>query len=189
MLMAGDSVPPIDARLILRRRLTLCEHPRSKQPFHAAEGMTLREAEAFVTECRAATVTLAQNALAELRDLAEGRPLAGAGLAASAARKLPSLGEILRSHALIHAAEGAFYREALIGAATQAGMEVKTIKSRNVSAFLAGARGLREMLGALGKSAGPPWTIDEKAASLAALTLLPAAERAYHLDVLEEEVC
>jgi hypothetical protein len=190
LMATTNSGKVFDAQLIQRRRFTLCEHPHSKQPYHMAENMTLREAEAFVTHCRAATVALAGKALAELREAAQGHQLAGAGIATSSFKKLPSLLEILRSHALIHAAEGAFYRGAVVEAAAQAGIDVKTIKSGAVSTFLAGtgARSLRAVLETIGKSAGPPWTMDEKAASLAALSLMPEAERAYHLDRLEETV-
>jgi hypothetical protein len=182
--IAYDRAP----RLVTRRRLVLCKLPHAKQPYHAAENMDLAEAENFIARCRAATLALAAQALARLRQDLSEQVFAGVGLAASQAKPLPGLAHILRSHALIHAAEGAFYRDALMEAAGKAGVQIATINSRAASGLLATARDLREALDEMGKDAGPPWTVDEKLASLAALSLLPGAKRRFHLKELEDGV-
>ena len=150
----------------------------------------VREAEEFIARCRAATITLAIQALERLREEAGTRKLAGAGLAASAISRLPDLRDILNSHALIHAAEGVFYREALIEAAESSGIKAHAITHRAASNFLDGpaARGVSELLGRIGKAAGPPWTVDEKCACLAALSLLPGPARKFRLAELDEPV-
>ncbi len=187
VLMAQDAVR--GSRLIARRRIMLCALPRAKQPYHAAENMELRDAEAFITACRIATIALAVEALERLGAETGGYRLAGAGIVATSARKLPALSAILQSHPLIHAAEGVFYREAMIEAAKRAGLKSRAITGRAASDFLDGARDLREMLQRIGKAAGPPWTMDEKCASLAALSLLPGAARKFHLEALDHPVC
>lgn len=188
VLMAQESAGSIASGLIARRRIMLCEKPQAKQPYHSAEGMDLREAEAFIAECRASTIALAMDALKQLGAEKGGRRLAGIGLTASAARELPALSSILHSHALIHAAEGVFYREALIEAARRMRIKTRAITNRAAPEFLDGARDLRDALERIGKTAGPPWTMDEKYASLAAFSLLPGAARKFRLGALGETV-
>jgi hypothetical protein len=185
VLMAQDSTGA--PGLMARRRIILCEKPEAKQPYHAAENMELNEAEAFIGKCRTATVILAAEALKRLREEAAARELAGVGLAASSTRELPPLSKLLHSHALIHAAEGVFYRETVIEAAKRLGIKAHVVTGRAASDFLDdAARELREMLERIGKAAGPPWTVDEKCASLAALSLLPGPAGRFHLEALGE---
>jgi hypothetical protein len=186
VLVAQDSAKA--PALIARRRIILCEPPSAKQPYHAAEIMELREAEAFITACRITTIALAVEALERLGAKTGGLGLAGVGLVASSPRKLPALSAILHSHPLIHAAEGVFYREAMIEAAKRAGLKSRTITGRVASAFLGRARDLRETLQRIGKAAGPPWTMDEKCASLAAFSFLPGPARKFHLEALDQPV-
>lgn len=191
VLVAQDSAKA--PALIARRRIILCEPPSARQPYHAAETMELREAEAFITACRITTIALAVEALERLGAKTGGLGLAGVGLVgvgivASSPRKLPALSAILHSHPLIHAAEGVFYREAMIEAAKRAGLKSRTITGRVASDFLGRARDLRETLQRIGKAAGPPWTMDEKCASLAAFSFLPGPARKFHLEALDQPV-
>jgi hypothetical protein len=179
--------------LIARRRIILCEPPSAKQPYHAAEIMELREAEAFITACRITTIALAVEALEQLGAETgglefDGVRLAGVGIVASSARKLPALSAILHSHPLIHAAEGVFYREAMSEAAKRAGFKSRVITGRAASDFLGDARDLRETLQRIRKTMGPPWTMDEKCASLAAFSFLPGPARKFHLEALDQPV-
>jgi len=181
VLMAQDSagVPG----LMARQRIILCEKPEARQPYHVAENMPLREAEAFIGKCRAAAVALAVEALEKLRDDA-ALEITGVGLAASSRRELPPLPKLLHSHALIHAAEGVFYRESVIEAAKQLALKAHAVTGRAACDFLEEAPALSETLERIGKKAGPPWALDEKCASLAALSLLPGPARQFHLETL-----
>ncbi|HEY5084744.1 MAG TPA: hypothetical protein VII48_09490, partial [Rhizomicrobium sp.] len=78
VLVAQDSAKA--PALIARRRIALCE-PRAKQPYHAAESMELREAEAFITACRITTIALAVEALERLGAETGGLEFDGARLA------------------------------------------------------------------------------------------------------------
>lgn len=143
------------------------------------------QAKEFISRRRAATLILTAKELTALcRDVAE-HAFAGVGLAATRAPSRPALDRILRSHALIHAAEGVFYRDVLTEAAAKSGVAVVAIDRNAASDLLVTARDLRDMLDEMGKEAGPPWTMDEKLASVAALALLPAAKRRFHLEELE----
>lgn len=180
--------PANEPALIARRRVLLCELPQSKQPFHTAENMELREAQNFIARCRATTIALALKALRQLRGETGMHTCAGLGLTASSPRELPVLPVILHSHALIHAAEGIFYREALMVAAERLDLKTCAIANRAALDFLGHARDLRAALERIGKSAGPPWTQDEKCACLAALSLLPGPVRKFHLAKLGQSV-
>jgi len=151
----------------------------SKQPYHFAEKLEEAKAEKFLSDCFAATERLAaaalQKVVADLRNrdycvddcvviLASGRPL-------------PELSKILASHALIHAAEGEFFREVIRRAGASTGLSVTGLRERDLeqcarTTFGAAASRMRQRIDAAGRSLGPTWTADQKAATLAALVVL-----------------
>lgn len=164
--------------VVLRQRLALCDSSPagSKQPFHAAEPMPFREAESFIARCRASTGALAHSAIASLADAAakDKLQIVGCGLLCASARPFPPLIDILRSHALIHAAEGEFYRDAVADACRRRKLNVIRIRERDALRQAADATGLgqaelNELIAGRGKSLGPPWTEDQKLATFAAL--------------------
>jgi len=169
---SADNVEVID-----RRRIALCDpHIRgSKQPFHAAEPMPFGEAEVFVARCRESTEKLAAVAVDALVTTAHSRALkiAGCGVLSASGRALPSLREIVRSHARIHAAEGDFYRDAMAGGCAATHVPVLRIRERDVLRQVSDHTQLKEAeirdrLTTIGKRLGPPWTEDQKLATLAA---------------------
>jgi len=92
-------------------------------------------------------------------------------------RALPALPNILASHALVHTAEGEFFRKVVREACERCRIPVLGFRERELSeranATLGkAAAGVRGRIAALGKAVGSPWTQDEKTASLAALMLL-----------------
>ena len=95
----------------------------------------------------------------------------------AAGRPLPALADILSSHALIHTAEGEFFRRCLREACEGQGIAVTGIRERDLDAranavFGAAAARTQQRIAALGRSLGPPWTQDQKIAALAAWILL-----------------
>lgn len=170
-----------DISIVERRRIELCDAAveGSKQPFHHAEPMAFPRAEAFIARCRKSTDALAAAALDDLMAIAAAQKLKliGCGVLSASGRPLPSLKDILASHALIHAAEGEFYREALAQACTRAELKAVCIREREALRQASDQLGkpeaaLKERLASLGKHLGPPWTQDQKLAALAAWTLL-----------------
>ena len=164
--------------LILDRRRIETADPAiggSKQPFHAAEPLSFAEAQRLIERCRSSSGRLADSAVsAMLEDISrQGYRVAHAGILTASGRPLPGLDAILKSHALIHTAEGEFFREVLIEACEHRSLVVATVKEREVWDRSAASSGLsvselERGIGELGRRLGPPWRQDEKMASLAA---------------------
>jgi hypothetical protein len=179
-VVVAVSGPPQSPTVLERRRIVIADAaiPGSKQPFHAAERLEFRDAEVLICRCRERSEALAAGEMGVLvAQLAEKHRLVGSGLLIGAGRPLPALEAVLRSHALIHTAEGEFFRDVLRGASERCGLAVTRVRERE--AWKQGAEvlhlkleTLQARVNALGRSLGPPWTQDEKLASLAACMVL-----------------
>lgn len=168
--------------VVLERRKLLLVKTFSytfRQPYHTAEKMPKNDAAEFVRgveqesrELALAGISTLQKELAKLE-----YKLTGAGLLLASGRALPEFEKILASHALIHTADGELFRESIRSACIQAKVPLKVIRERELLAATAERLKRRpefliRHVAALGKSVGPPWTQDEKFATLAAwLTL------------------
>ena len=164
-----------------RRHVVLCDSARegSKQPFHAAEPMPFAQGQSHVALCRENTAVLARDAVSAARAICERRgfQLSGVCVITASGRALPDLATILASHALIHAAEGVFYRDAVVEAAEALNIKPARLKATDALSHIAeqldtGEAVITKTLRDFGKSVGPPWTSDEKLATLAAWSLL-----------------
>ncbi len=177
---------PRSPRVLDRRRIELAEPgiPGSKQPYHAAEPLELNDAEALVGRCAKATDLLAHQGLRTVvEDLKKrGHDLVGAGILLASGRPATSLAATLASHALIHTAEGEFFRNALIKASESLRLPVTRVKERELFAQAEAelhvhANELQRRLNELGRQLGPPWRQDEKFAALVAWLALASASR------------
>ena len=96
----------------------------------------------------------------------------------SGSRSAPGdLGAILRSHPLIHTAEGALFQEAIVSACRNCGLRVVQAREREVWSSVTAAcgvaeAGFRKEVDALRKVLGPPWSADHKASTAIALLAL-----------------
>ena len=177
---------PLDKpQVLLRRRVELCDpsDPHAKQPYHAAEPLEFTQAEELVKRCIASSQILASRAMQSIITHLEkdGHRISGAGVVCASGRSLPDLKAILSSHALIHAAEGEMFREVLVHASQECGLPVSKIKERDLLTEAVSSTSLSEVklmqhVLTLGKQLGPPWTQDEKFATLAAWVALAASE-------------
>jgi hypothetical protein len=170
------------AQKIIDRRKIIVIDPKAAgvaQPYHFVEEMELRAAERHLARCASESKRLAVEALrevfAKLRD--SGFTLAGAAILMSSARPLPDLDEILGSHALIHAAEGEFFRHAFRQALERLEIPVTGIRERDLDdharkSFGKEATKVHQRIDGMGRLLGPPWTEDEKTAALAAAIIL-----------------
>ena len=163
---------PSEPSILLRGLMQLCD-PKiegSKQPFHHAEPLSFDAAETFLGRCRTSSRALADRAIGEVVKM-HGELKACCILTASG-RSPPPLRAILASHALIHAAEGEFYREVVRDAADERGIPTEFLKEREMPALADRLPGneasRREVLNAFGKKVGSPWRQDEKLAAMAA---------------------
>jgi len=181
VVLGGTSSSPV---VVDRRRLTLCDGGFPRQPYHAALNLSAAKAQNLVRRSLETAHQLASEAVAAgVRERrAAGQEVVGAGLLLGSGRPLPTeLSAILGSHPLIHAAEGEMYREALRAGCERAGVVVVGLRERELEAK-AGTRfelpkgALRARVTALGKPLGPPWSQDEKLASLAAWLVLVGAK-------------
>jgi hypothetical protein len=178
VVVAGDadSVEVIERKSIVITDATI---PQSKQPYHHAANLELREAEAYIAEVTALSGRLALAAVERvLKDL-HGRNyrIAGAALLLASGRPLPSLAKILLSHPLIHTAEGEFFRSAVKSTCDRLKIPVSSIREQELgeranAAFGNAAEAVQSRISTVGSSIGPPWTKDHKAAALAALIVL-----------------
>jgi hypothetical protein len=172
--------------VIERRRIAITTPgtPGANQPYHFAKNLELLEAEKFLGSCFAASKRLA---LATVRDVVgqlRGRKyrVVGSAVLLASGRPLPPLAKILGSHALIHGAEGEFFREAFSKACEGLNLSVTGFRERNLdqcvkTTFGKGATRIRQQISSLGRFLGPPWTKDQKTAALAALAVLARKQR------------
>jgi hypothetical protein len=173
VVVAGSSGGPL---VVERRRVQIADSRigGSLQPYHAAKEMQFAEAEAFLDRCGAATQRMAKRAVCDV--VAE---LSGKGCAAAAAcvllgsgRPGTDLAATLRSHPMIHTAEGDFFRDALKAACESCGLRVIGVKEKELIRHAAAVLGvttdhLQLRAAELGKGLGPPWRQDEKLCAIA----------------------
>jgi hypothetical protein len=178
---AGDSI-----EIILRQRIELVDAKSGghAQPYHAAEGLDLKEATRLVGVSITGARRLAQSALREVVKEIESKHMkvVGCTVLTGSGRILPALDRILAAHPLIHTAEGELFREALIYAGQSCGLSVIQAKEREIYERAAVELGvsddeLRLRLSELGRSVGPPWREDQKLATLGALLALEPAPK------------
>jgi hypothetical protein len=175
--VTGSPGNPIVLPMVLeRRRIEIADAaiPGSKQPYHAAAELDIGKAEKLIGRCRESSASLAAAAINSLvARLSEKHRLVGSAILFGSGRPLPELAAILRSHALIHTAEGEFFRQVLVSAAESCSLPVTPVKEREAWDRGAGVwrlelDALQKRIDTLGRSLGPPWRQDEKLASLAA---------------------
>jgi hypothetical protein len=157
-------------KVLERRRITIAdaELPGAKQPYHAAAELPFAEAEALVREAVESSRALAREAMAAAVQTLrlQGHEVAGCGIVLGSGKALPGLEGILASHALIHTAEGEMFREVLVWAAHELGLTVTGVRAKELDAVMLGR------IDSFGKLIGPPWTEDQKYATVAALMAL-----------------
>jgi hypothetical protein len=174
-----------ELKVLARARIELIDDrdPESKQPYHAVEAVCVEEAMGRLDGYMAVAKSMAAAGIQAQREhlKAHGYQLRCVGVLESAGRKPPSLASILASHALIHAADGDHFRNALAVAAEQLGLTVYRIQARTLeeqaAAILRRPKAqLLDTVNALGRQVGSPWGADQKKAALLAW-LIMAQER------------
>jgi hypothetical protein len=179
MVVLGSAASNLS--VLARSRVELIDDhdPESKQPYHAVEFLCVEEATGRlrgyleVATAMAGAAIEAQYAAVKQR----GYQVKSVGIIESAARKEISLSSILKSHALIHAAEGDHFRNALSAAAQGLGLRVRRVQARGledhaVSQLHLPLKSMLDTVNDLGRQVGPPWGADQKKAALLAWSLL-----------------
>ena len=167
--------------LLLRRRIELLPADGSIPRFvyHKASEMPLAQAAELVMRATKASAGAAKLALDEtLSELASREIQVDVCGVLAGSRSAPDdLGAILRSHPLIHTAEGALFQDAIVSAGKSCNLAVVLARDREVWASVAATLGvaesaMRKEVDGLRKALGPPWSADHKAATAIALLAL-----------------
>jgi hypothetical protein len=177
---------PRSPEVIDRRRVTLVE-PRSPggvQPYHVARAMDLSKVEEFIQTVISAvdhTASLAVRDFAEAIN-GEGHQITCCGIVLASGRALPALEARLRSHALVHTAEGELYRAAITRAAKNLNWRCVRVPERDLYELASRQLRipepkLRLRVTEMGRSLGSPWGADEKSATLVAWLALADLQR------------
>jgi hypothetical protein len=152
------------------------------QPYHRAKEMNPESGEKFLEQCTAGSRKLAGLALDEiLAGLRErGHEVVSCAILTGSGRKLPDLAGILASHALIHTAEGEFFRDVVAHECekrrlTVIGVREKELWARAPAVLNVTEDALRREIADMGKRIGPPWTQDEKHSALVAWMAMATA--------------
>lgn len=153
-----------------RREIGLVPAGMAAQPYHAAAGIDLAAAGELIARVERASEDSAAAGLLALVSEAQARTVSGVAVVVKAVSVPGQLAGVLRSHAWMHAAEGALYRQAVLDAAAKCGWAAHAVEQSTLPAA-------ELTVQALGQVAGRPWRRLEKDAARAALTLLTAADR------------
>jgi len=92
------------------------------------------EGGSLILLCRDSSTLLAKGSVSDMvaQLTRKGHRVVGAGIVLASGRPLPDLAAILRSHALIHTAEGEFFREAMVRASEHCSLPVTRVKEREI---------------------------------------------------------
>jgi hypothetical protein len=168
---------PRSPEVIDRRRITLIEPgwPGGVQPYHVARTMDLPKADEFI---KGVIVAIDLCALAAVRAFVEtigsqNQKIACCGIVLALGRARPSLEATLRSHAMVHAAEGELYRGAIARAAKNLSWRCVRVPERDLYKVAAKQLHIPEpklkaRITEMGRAVGSPWSADEKCATLVA---------------------
>jgi len=153
VVVSGSHASPT---VLERRRIELVPDSLPRQPYHAVAeaGWPASVIEDVAT---AAAIAVGDS----LRSIGRAQAL---GVIATERRIPSSLDQILASHALLHAAEGQLFEQAVIEAAGDAELPVHVVEPKSINVPAA--------VESLGRQIGPPWQKDHKWATTAALASL-----------------
>ena len=173
--MVAISGPPDAPSVVAKHRVEMAATFDVGAVYHVGQGLPLAEADALVRSRERTFLAAAKASIAALvADLRELRlELIASAVLAGGAKPLPPLETILRSHALVHAAEGELYRRVLLRASEACAIPAAFVPAKDLPARVAEATGIPEkrvvsFLGEIGKASGRPWARDQKEAALAA---------------------
>lgn len=171
---AGDTV-----EVLAKQRLTMLAGFKAAAVYHRGyeEGLSEAEMGPILETARRRSAARAEAALRAIAAAADRCALDRAAILGSAGKPLPPLGAVLRSHPLVHSAEGELYRGVLAQACEALGLEVSRVPSKGIGALAASRlqvseKSLLERLAKAGAASGRPWAADQRECALAAWTAL-----------------
>jgi hypothetical protein len=159
-------------QVLLKRRITLCDEALPRQCYHA-----VAEQGADPEVIKLVEASARDMAWMELEDVLGTLGSAGVVVEATAVARgsipVPPLEQVLKSHMMLHHAEGQLFCEAVAETAASCGMRVVRFEAKGVYSALGEALGCAadeamSRVAALGVRAGRPWAKDQKQAAAAA---------------------
>jgi hypothetical protein len=158
--VAGTTANP---RVLARERVQLVDEPLPRMAYHAIEAwdLSLTEGKALVAKVRRTATTAAAKAM---KTAAKEHRADAVGVVGKVRNIPDDFERILAAHALLHAAEGALYEEALVDAAERAGLTATLVEEGTIR--------IPASLDTARKTLGSPWQKDHKLAASAALVAL-----------------
>jgi len=158
-------------RVLHRCRVELLPHGRGRFVYHEAAELPLPDAQRLIESVRRTAEDTARTAI---RSAITNLKVTGACIATGSVSVPDDLSAVLRSHARIHAAEGALYADVIMSACEHLGIPLITVRERDVWSRASLSIGMSEAdlkaaIEAVRKALGPPWTADHKIATAAAL--------------------
>ena len=140
-------------------------------------GLSAVEARPIIDAAFHQAVARAKTGIAALTSAADAFALGFAAILTGAAKPLPDLDLILRSHPLVHAAEGELYRDALARACESIGLRVVRVPAKDVVRRASVAARIEEkvlltQLARAGAASGKPWAAEHRECALAAWAAL-----------------
>jgi hypothetical protein len=162
-VLVGVTGTPVKPRVLTRTRVQLVDEPLPRMAYHAIEAYELspKEGKALIAKVRRAATAAATKAI---KQLTEELDVEAIGIVGKVRNVPDDLERILAAHALLHAAEGALYEEALVDAAERAGIAAVMVEERTIV--------IPNALEAARKTLGSPWQKDHKLAAAAAFVAL-----------------
>lgn len=174
VVVAGGIARP---EVVLRERAELGDPSGRvrRNAYHAARTLELDAAAELVEAARRIAAEQAALALerASGRASEKGAVISSCAVVAGAAARDARLETILRSHALVHAAEGRLYQGALLEGAESRGLNAIAVPKQSIWEHAEADLGvdrdeLRQWIDQLRRELGPPWAQDQKLAALVA---------------------
>ena len=174
--------PAAEPEILAKGRIDVATTFAEGAVFHAGQEMSLERARKHVRESDARFIERARTRLGAFVGQLGAVKVVAARMAA-AEKVVPPLETTLRSHALVHTAEGELYRRVFAAACAALRIPFARVPDKELPALVAAALGLTparlsEQIAAMGKASGRPWTVDQKQATLAAWLVLGDAATA-----------
>ena len=147
------------------------------QPYHVAAELGALRGRIVVERCAADAEAVAKAAFARFAGEFPQHAFGACAILTPRNREPVEFEMVLRSHALMHAAEGILFRTAVARAAAACNLEIHAYEedellSGAAAAWRTAPQRVERAVNGLGRSAGRPWARDQKLATLAALLAL-----------------
>jgi hypothetical protein len=161
-------------RVLHRCRIELLPPGLGRFVYHDAANLPPLEAERLIDSVRHAAEN---SALKTIQGTLQSLKVTRACIPTGSAPAPDDLATVLRSHTRIHAAEGALYAGAIASACGHLNIPLITAPERDVWSRASASAGMPEVelkarINAVRNVLGPPWTMDHKIATAAALVLV-----------------